>query len=394
MPGTRCKWLFTFLLSLFPLLVSLAAYPAEDTCLPCHGAQETGAPYVDPEVFSRSVHGEFGCAFCHPDATKIPHPARLARADPLICAKCHGEIAQVYQSSIHGKALAQGIEGVANCKDCHGTHDILPKDDPSSHVFPFNLPATCGKCHSSAKLAEEHNIPVPEAYQSYMRSIHGVGLSRVGLLFSATCNDCHGTHDIQPLQDPRSMINPEKLPQTCGKCHLGILNEYKRSIHGRLWEADSPQAPVCNDCHRSHAIPAAESKGFELASIRACGECHPEAFQTYRETYHGQVSTLGYTGVAKCSDCHSSHLALPPTDPDSSLSQENIVATCRKCHPQANANFAKFIPHADPKQGGNPLLHFSWVFMTLLTVAVFGFFGLHTMLWAIRGYVGRIGGEE
>jgi hypothetical protein len=40
------------------------------------------------------------------------------------------------------------------------------------------------------------------------------------------------------------------------------------------------------------------------------------------------------------------------------------------------------------------LLHFSWVFMTLLTVAVFGFFGLHTMLWAIRGYVGRIGGEE
>ncbi len=398
MPKRRGTGLVPFLLSLSLclFLVHPTAYPAEDTCLPCHGThQATGAPYVDPEGFARSVHGDFGCAFCHPDGAKIPHPEKLARADPKICARCHGEITATYQGSIHGKALARGEEEVANCSDCHGTHDILPKDAPNSHVFPFNLPATCGKCHQSAKLAEEHNIPVPRAYQSYMHSIHGTGLFRVGLLFSATCKDCHGTHDIQPLQDRRSTINPDNLPQTCGKCHLGVLNDYKRSIHGRLWEADSPKAPVCNNCHRSHAIPPAESKGFELASIRACGECHPEAFETYKETYHGQVSNLGYTGVAKCSDCHGSHQILPVSEPDSSLSSGNIVATCQACHPRANANFVKFIPHADPRQGSSPpLLHFSWIFMTLLTVAVFGFFGLHTMLWAIRGYVGRLGGGK
>lgn len=389
----RLCWAALALLLGLLLSPSPDAYP-QNACLACHGTHgPTGAPYVDPEAFAASVHGDFGCIICHPDAGRIPHPEKLARADPLACARCHGEITETYQESIHGRALAQGEEDVANCKDCHGTHDILPKDNPNSQVYPFNLPATCGKCHSNAKLAEKHNIPIPKAYQTYMQSIHGVGLSKVGLLFSATCNDCHGTHDIQPIQDPRSTINPKNLPNTCGKCHLGILEEYKRSIHGKLWEDGSPQAPVCNNCHRSHALPEVTTKQFELASIRACGDCHPEPFETYKETYHGQVSTLGFTGVAKCSDCHGSHLVLPASDPESTISERNIVDTCRKCHPRANANFAKFIPHADPKRGSNPLLRFSWIFMTSLTLAVLGFFGLHTMFWAIRGYVGRIGGE-
>ena len=382
------------------ILLSAAHYavastaPQEHPCFPCHGVQGTGAPYLDPEVFSRSVHGEFGCVICHPDAARLPHPEELQRADPFQCARCHGEITRVYQESIHGKALAQGEEDVANCKDCHGTHDILPKDDPSSHVFPLNLPATCGRCHGDIVLAEKHAIPIPEAYQSYMQSIHGAGLYRVGLLFSATCKDCHGAHEIQLAQDPRSLINPKNLPNTCGKCHRGVLKDYKRSIHGRLWEAGSPHAPVCNDCHRSHGVSPATSEEFELASIRACGECHREPFETYRETYHGQVSTLGYTGVATCSDCHGYHKILPAYEPESTLSSQNIIATCRKCHPKANANFAKFIPHADPKKGNNFLLHFAWIFMTTLLILVLGFFGLHTMLWAIRGYISRLGGEE
>lgn len=394
MPMKRYRW--SLVLLLFPLvalLVSPAVYPTENACLICHGTEGTEAPYVDPQTFSQSTHGSFGCIICHPDAGQIPHPEKLTRADPGACARCHGEITKTYQDSIHGKALAQGMEGVANCSDCHGVHNILSKDNPSSKVFPFNLPATCGKCHSDAILAEKHNIPVPEAYQSYMESIHGMGLSKVGLLFSATCSDCHGSHDIQPVQDPRSMINPQNLPNTCGKCHLKTLGEYKRSIHGGLWEAGSPQAPVCNDCHRTHGVSTTE-EGFKLASVRACGGCHEEEFETYLESYHGQVWRLGYGGIAKCSDCHDHHLILPASDPESSISPANIVPTCQKCHPKANANFAKFIPHADPRQRDHPLIHYTWIFMTILLIGVFGFFGLHTMLWAIRGYIGRIGGEK
>lgn len=396
MPKGRGTGLVPFLLSLSLclFLVYPTAYSAEDTCLTCHGVEGTNAPYVDPQTFSRSVHGSFGCAFCHPDAAQIPHPAKLQRADPQICARCHAEITKTYEDSIHGKALARGEEGVANCSDCHGIHDSLLQDNPESRVFPFNLPATCGKCHSSAKMAEEHNIPVPQAYQSYMRSVHGSGLYQ-GLLFSATCKDCHGVHDIEPVQDPRSLISPRNLPLTCGKCHMLVLKDYQHSVHGKLWEAGSPQAPVCDDCHRTHAITSVESKGFELASIGACGNCHPQAFKTYRGTYHGQVSNLGYTGVAKCSDCHDYHNVLPSSDPESSLSPQHIVATCQACHPKANANFVKFIPHADPRKASSqPWLHLSWVLMTILLSCVFGFFGLHTMLWAIRGYLEKVGGKE
>jgi hypothetical protein len=42
------------------------------------------------------------------------------------------------------------------------------------------------------------------------------------------------------------------------------------------------------------------------------------------------VTGLGFTRVARCSDCHNSHKILPVSDPKSSISQANLVVTCRK----------------------------------------------------------------
>jgi len=69
-----------------------------------------------------------------------------------------------------------------------------------------------------------------------------------------------------------------------------------------------------------------------------------------------------------------------------------IVATCQRCHPLANANFAKYDPHADPAdRARNPVLYFTARFMTGLLFGVFVFFGLHTALWAGRPLFARIG---
>lgn len=114
---------------------------------------------------------------------------------------------------------------MANCSDCHGTHDILKVGNPDSRVFPFNLPETCGNCHADAKLAEEHNIPVAEAYQTYLKSVHGRGLLKSGLLLAADCTDCHGVHDIEPHTNPKSRIHPGHIAQTCGACHQGVIQE-------------------------------------------------------------------------------------------------------------------------------------------------------------------------
>jgi len=53
-----------------------------------------------------------------------------------------------YKSSFHGIAQGFGDKRAANCASCHGSHDILPSNDPKSRVNPKNLGETCGNCHS------------------------------------------------------------------------------------------------------------------------------------------------------------------------------------------------------------------------------------------------------
>lgn len=372
-------WLILIMVGVVLLLawVTLASQEAKksETCLLCHRD-------LPLEPLQASIHRGFSCSTCHKGAKVLPHEEPT---DPQACTACHPG-SRPYWESIHGRGLLEGVPDVPDCADCHDSHRILPVKDPNSWVFPFNLPQTCGRCHGDEKLAATHQIPVPQAYQQYLESVHGQGLLKSGLLVVATCADCHGTHEIQPKSDPRSRIHPTQIPQTCGRCHVGVLKEHEAGVHGA-----SPQGPVCIDCHRTHATPSPQAPGFRLASVLACANCHPESFETYRESYHGQVTALGYAGVATCSDCHGAHKILPPTEEASTLSTKNIVRTCQACHPAANANFAKFSPHADPRRKAEyPVLYFAWLFMTLLTICVFGVFGLHTMLWAIRGTTERL----
>jgi hypothetical protein len=93
--------------------------------------------------------------------------------------------------------------------------------------------------------------------------------------------------------------------------------------------------------------------------------------------------------VAACYDCHGYHDVLPPSNPASHLSKANIVGTCQKCHPGANASFAEYVPHANPLDAKHyPQLHWTFVAMTALLIGVFAFFGAHTGLWLFRsGYL-------
>ena len=80
--------------------------------------------------------------------------------------------------------------------------------------------------------------------------------------------------------------------------------------------------------------------------LSQCGGCHKEQAETFFETFHGKVSQLGGEASAKCSDCHGKHNILKPTDPASTLSRDNVVATCAQCHPGSNRRFAGYLTHA------------------------------------------------
>ncbi|MBI4454389.1 MAG: hypothetical protein HY644_00650 [Acidobacteria bacterium] len=368
---------------------------SKEMCLSCHGVQglekvrdgKSVSLYIPEETLSRSAHGALECVACHADISEIPHASEL---QPPQCSSCHADASRDYAESVHGTAYARGAKDVATCSACHGNHNILPAKNPDSQVYPLNLPRTCGGCHGDPELAKRHSIPVTNAYQLYMDSIHGQALTRSGLLVAAQCLSCHGSHRIFPASDPRSTVHRTHTPDTCGNCHVGVLKTFTSSIHGREAKAGNPAAPVCANCHTAHQIKRVEMDSWKLEIVRECGTCHAESLRTYRDTFHGQVTALGFTRVARCSDCHGSHDILAISDPDSSVAPSRIVGTCRKCHSSANASFVKYDPHADPhKRARNPVLYYTARFMTWLLAGVFGFFGLHTILWAGRSFLER-----
>lgn len=369
---------------LFAGLLVVPGTAAQDTeqCLACHDEQ------VEAGKFAASAHAAFGCAACHADIEAFPHPANVAHPD---CVTCHADVVATYQESVHGQARAEGVQEAAGCADCHGSpHGIRKARDPSSSVYHLNLPRTCGACHGDPELAQRHGIRVKNAYQLYMDSIHGRALSKSGLLVAANCSSCHGFHGIRRSDDPASKVYRPNIPSTCGSCHAGLLPDYFEGIHGRAVKAGGLAAPVCTDCHTAHEIVRVETVAWKLEIIRECGTCHEQSLRTYRDTFHGQVTALGFTRVARCSDCHGFHLILTAADPRSSISPANLVATCQACHPKANENFARFSPHADPgDRERNPGLYYAARFMTILMIGVFVFFGLHTSLWLWRSLLER-----
>jgi len=368
--------------------------PSNDDCLGCHGdasaARANGTSVSVPgNVFGASIHGAVGvaCVDCHADLAKttdFPHADKL---QPTQCATCHEKPAADYYTGVHATARRTGKNpAAATCADCHGSHDIRPKSDPESRTHHSKLLDTCGRCHGNDEIIKRGRIQIGNVVELFKDSIHGKALIRSGLTVAPTCSDCHGSHDIRRKADATSRVYRATVPVTCGKCHEGIARDYWTSIHGVQVKKGSPLAPVCSSCHTAHEISRADVPGWKVAVIKECGTCHEESIKTYRDTFHGQVTALGYSRVASCADCHGSHTIVPKSDPKSMVHDSNRLKTCQKCHSAATASFAQYDPHGDPSnRSRNPLLFYTSQFMKMLLFGVFAFFGIHTGLWFTRG---------
>ena len=355
----------------------LADSPAKSAeCLTCH--DEKGAS------FQASVHGVLSCTDCHTDKKGYPHPENPAKVK---CDTCHADPVASLQTSVHAKASAQP------CQGCHGDpHGIRPASDPKSSTYPSNLPRTCGACHGDPKFAAKHHIT--EVYSQYIDSIHGFALTKDGLLVAASCSSCHGSHKVLSHKDPNSRTYRANIPSTCGTCHGGPQRDYLEGIHGQAMQTGNTRAPVCTNCHTAHQIADPRSAEWQMKTTATCGGCHQDKFRTYRDTFHAQVSALGYVETAHCWDCHGFHNILPATNPKSTIARANLMTTCGKCHSGVTASFVSYDPHADKhKRQDFPALWATGIFMNLLLAGVLGFFALHTLLWLYRSLHERAAGR-
>lgn len=378
----------------------------EDMCVACHSMEalwlsdpphpdDRPQLYVPADRLAEDVHWAEGirCHDCHGgDPSKYdPTELHLERDGfrnlfdvRQTCADCHKEHAV---GGVHGE-VGHDLRTPLGCMDCHAgnPHHILPVDDARSAVHALSQVKTCGGCHEPA-------------LETYQESIHGQALGRPGPLLAATCADCHGAHDVSPAAEESSSLHADNVTHTCGQCHPMIQEALDRSVHGSAHQPDpsvdatdqstaGPRRPICTDCHQRHDVQPTGENPFRLDLPNRCGNCHANLSSRYAMSLHGELTELGYGPAAKCADCHGSHAVRPMSDPQSLLSSANRPATCGKCHSGVSAasRFVDFDPHADHRDPArNPVLY--WVYLGLMTliVSVFGFFGLHSLLWFVRG---------
>ena len=356
----------TLRLALVAFLVLLAGPALAQECTDCH------------DVTVRSpMHAELGCGDCHSDVDLETHPdAPIELSAQTVCGQCHEA----------GEQVAASAHTELSCQQCHGpSHDVLPPGDSRSPMASFNQVATCGECHDEGDVLED-----------FLGSVHARALLKSGLSEVApSCSDCHGAHEVLAVDDPESTVAWKHVPETCGDCHEGILREWQEgSAHGIAWKAGDEDAPVCTTCHATHEIVQPTLAEKRLKMPENCGGCHREELASYRDSFHGQATSLGFLTTATCSDCHSPHANLPADDVHSTVNPARVAQTCGNCHGEVSAAFASFDPHSDPtSKERNAPVYWTYTFMTSLLIGTFGFFTLHALLWLQRAIVAWRRGE-
>lgn len=132
---------------------------------------------------------------------------------------------------------------------------LLP---PATFAQP---PTVCLQCHGAQP--GKGGAPVKQ----WQGSIHAES--------GISCHDCHGgdpkdaANAMSPARGFLGAPQETAVPPFCGRCHVGILEDYLKSAHGR---ALGKGGPTCVTCHGDHGVKRAT---LELINNKSCSRCHP-----------------------------------------------------------------------------------------------------------------------
>lgn len=338
--------------------------PANDFCLACHQeegidktlGQESLPVTINPTQFGLSVHSEEGilCVDCHIDISDYPHPDIKSKSirDFQItftnaCKECHEDQYEKAHDSVHQTAFDEGNQNAPLCADCHNPH---------------TQPRIIGQ--------------------------------ESGLLTIAA---------------------RKEVPSTCATCHTEIFDAYKASAHGNALADGNTDVPTCTDCHGVHNIGDPTTTAFHNNTPALCADCHDneeimskyglstEVLETYVSDFHGTTTTLfeqqfpgQQVNTAVCSDCHGVHDIGRVKDTETGIAmQENLLAKCQRCHPDATANFsAAWMGHYQPSPEHYPIVYYVNLFYKFFIPAVLGGMIFFVLTDIYRRIINRIKGVK
>ncbi len=373
-------------------------------CVDCHGNHDI-LPVKDKRSAVAALNVPFVCGRCHREGTPVQLNRNIDQHNIL----------ENYSESIHGEAvLKKGLIVAATCVSCHTPHNILPHTDPNSSINRRNIAATCTKCHAEIEMVHRKTIRgelwqkeanvLPACIDCHQpHKVRNVFYSQG--MSDADCMRCHSNERLKAA-DGRSMfvraseaassrhgqkgvacsqchseVNVSHVrpcetithPVDCSKCHEDQGQQYQRSRHGKLQATGDHNAPNCKDCHGTHHIlqrTDPESPTFSTNVPTLCGGCHREGkkaalrytgtqheiIENYTESIHGKgLLKSGLTVTATCTSCHTAHLILPKSDPDSTVNPKNVPATCGACHHGIQEQFVQSVHSVNVTKTDKPL---------------------------------------
>lgn len=371
-------------------------------CVDCHGNHDI-LPVKDKRSAVAPLNVPFICARCHREGTPVQSNRKIDQHNIL----------ENYSESIHGEALfKKGLVVAPNCASCHTPHNILPHTDPNSSIARRNIAATCTKCH--AQIEEVHRKTIKGALWEKEAHVLPACVDchqphKVRNVFytqgmaDADCMRCHGEEKLKAADGRSMFVRVEEVagsrhikvacsqchsevsvsrvrpcetiqnPVDCSRCHEEVGQQYQRSKHGHLLAAGDVNAPTCKECHGTHHVLGKRdpvSVTFSTNVPKLCGRCHREGqkaavrytgaqheiIQHYTESIHGKgLLKSGLTVTATCTNCHTAHLVLPRSDPESTVNPKNVPATCGTCHHGIQEQFVESVHSAAVTKTDKPL---------------------------------------
>ena len=119
---------------------------------------ESLSVFVDEPSLRNSIHGKLRCTECHADFSKSKHPVRVfvSRRNYSIvtsdmCGRCHSDANTKYKNSIHHALLKDASIMSPTCIGCHGFHTVTKAKKDLGLV-------SCNKCHQDMKNSYEASI--------------------------------------------------------------------------------------------------------------------------------------------------------------------------------------------------------------------------------------------
>ena len=231
--------------------------PNGPTCKQCHGTHGVLGK-TNPLSPSFPTHVPALCAQCH----------RTGQKAAMAYTGKQTEIVERYTESIHGKGLAEsGLVVTATCTSCHTAHSVLPRDSSQSSVNRNNLPKTCGRCHAGIE-------------KQFSLSVHSASFGKTDKKLPV-CDDCHTAHTISRTDAAGFKL---RIMGQCGSCHEAIAKTYFDTYHGKVSRLGYTKTAQCYDCHGSHDILPVSDPRSHLSRanvVATCQKCHAGASRRF-----------------------------------------------------------------------------------------------------------------